>query len=227
MAVASCASFMLVMALPARLRVRDNGAVYAVTTTAAHHGVESFLVRVEARLTPGSLPQFLIVGLPDAAVREGAERVRAAIRTTIDAFPDGRCVLNLSPAWRRKAGSAFDLAIAMALLAAAGQCQAEAIRDVVFIGELGLDGALRLVSGSLPAAIAAGRKRRARMVLPGSVQIRAHRKLRRCVPAPNTTHIVASLLGRHLPTAYYQAAIAANFAAAGGFESRGATPNAL
>ncbi|HYC57726.1 MAG TPA: YifB family Mg chelatase-like AAA ATPase [Candidatus Binatia bacterium] len=137
-----------------------------MTTTAAHHGVDSFLVRVEARITANTLPQFIIVGLPDAAVREGAERVRAAIRASTDSFPNGRCVVNLSPAWRRKAGSAFDLAIAMAILAAQGLCPQDAVKRAVFIGELGLDGSLRPVSGSLPAAIAAGRKKRERMVVP-------------------------------------------------------------
>jgi len=147
---------------------RDEDTVYAATTTAAHHGVDSFLVRVEARITTGSLPQFIIVGLPDAAVREGAERVRAAIRATTGAFPQGRCVVNLSPAWRRKAGSAFDLAIAMAILAADKKCPASALARSVFIGELGLNGGLRRISGSLPAAIAAGRAGRERLVLPSA-----------------------------------------------------------
>jgi magnesium chelatase family protein len=138
--------------------------VYAVTRTAAHQGVDSYLVQVEATVTPG-LPAFLIVGLPDAAVREGAERVRAAYRDAFSAFPAERCAVNLSPASRRKAGSGFDLAIAMALAAAGGKLEADAVAKAVFFAELGLDGTLRPVSGALPAAIAAGRHGPRRIVV--------------------------------------------------------------
>jgi len=138
--------------------------VYAVTRTAAHQGVDSYLVQVEASISSG-LPLFLIVGLPDAAVREGAERVRSAVRDALDAFPSSRCAVNLSPASRRKAGSGFDLAIAMALAAADGKCPAAIIESAVFLAELGLDGTLRPVGGALPAAIAAARDGPRRLVV--------------------------------------------------------------
>ncbi|MFN2424916.1 MAG: YifB family Mg chelatase-like AAA ATPase [Candidatus Binatia bacterium] len=138
--------------------------MYAVTRTAAHQGVDSYLVQVEASISPG-LPHFLIVGLPDAAVREGAERVRSAVREALEAFPSSRCAVNLSPASRRKAGSGFDLAIAMALAAADGKCPARAIESAVFLAELGLDGTLRPVGGALPAAIAAARDGPRRLVV--------------------------------------------------------------
>lgn len=138
----------------------------AHTWTCAHEGVESRLVRVEARITKG-LPKLLIVGLPDAAVREGKERVRAAIGAATGESSGGeRVVVNLSPASMRKGGAAFDLAVAMALLGARGRCCAESLARAVFIGELGLDGMLRSVPGALPAALAAARAGRRRIVVP-------------------------------------------------------------
>lgn len=136
----------------------------AETRTCAHEGVDTYVVCVEARVTKG-LPQLVIVGLPDAAVREGRERVRAAIRSTVEGFPLGRVVVNLSPASRRKGGASFDLAIAMALLGAAGLCNRGMLDNVVFAGELGLDGTLRSVAGALPTAIATRRAGIARLVV--------------------------------------------------------------
>jgi magnesium chelatase family protein len=138
--------------------------VYAVTRTAAHQGVDSYLVQVEASVTSG-IPHFVIVGLPDAAVREGTERVRAAFRETFGSFSGDRCTVNLSPASRRKAGTSFDLAIAMALAAADGKCAPELVASAVFLAEIGLDGTLRPVAGALPAAIAAARGGRKRLVV--------------------------------------------------------------
>jgi magnesium chelatase family protein len=152
------------LSLTPRRRSRDNAGVYAVTRTAAHHGVDSYLVQVEASIASG-LPAFVIVGLPDAAVREGAERVRAAVRDALDTFPVSRCSVNLSPASRRKAGSGFDLAIAMAVAAADAKCPAAPLRSAVFLAELGLDGTLRPVGGALPAAIAAARGGARRLVV--------------------------------------------------------------
>lgn len=137
----------------------------ATTTTCAHEGVDSYLVCVEARLTKG-LPNLVVVGLPDAAVREGRERVRSAIRACLPDFPVRRGLVNLSPASRRKAGAAFDLAIAMALIAAAGATQGARLADTALLGELGLDGGLRPVRGVLPAAVEAARRGLRRIVVP-------------------------------------------------------------
>ena len=150
--------------LTARPPLRDKRCVYAVTRTAAHQGIESYLVQVEASIAAG-LPHFVIVGLPDAAVREGAERVRAAVREALGAFPAARCAVNLSPASRRKAGSGFDLAIAMAIAAANGSCEPAQAAGAVFLAELGLDGSLRPVEGALPAAMAAARSGPGRIVV--------------------------------------------------------------
>jgi magnesium chelatase family protein len=139
--------------------------VLATTNTCAHAGVSSYVVRVEARLTTG-LPQLVVVGLPDAAVREGRERVRSAIRATSETFPLGRVVVNLSPASRPKGGASFDLAIAMALMGAAGLCELERLSRTVFVGELGLDGRVHTVPGILPAALAAAHAGHERIVVP-------------------------------------------------------------
>jgi magnesium chelatase family protein len=138
------------------------GAAY----TCAHQGVDSYLVRVEARITR-SLPSFVIVGLADCAVREGKERVRSAVRPYLpEQAANGRIVVNLSPAWRRKAGSGYDLAIAAALLAAAGAVPDAVLRSAVLLGELGLDGRLRGVAGTLPAVLEARRRGYAQAVVP-------------------------------------------------------------
>jgi magnesium chelatase family protein len=141
--------------------------VVATAYTCAHEGVDSYVVRAEARVTQG-LPRFSIVGLPDAAVREGTERVRSAIRATSakDVLGGRRIIVNLSPASRRKGGAAFDLAVAMALLGAAKIGDISPSHDTVFLGELGLDGSLRSVPGALPAAMAAARDGRKRLVVP-------------------------------------------------------------
>ena len=142
--------------------------VLAHTYTCAHEGVETRLVRVEARVTRG-LPQLIIVGLADAAVREGKERVRSAIRAATGESPGSeRIVVNLSPASMRKGGAAFDLAIAMALLGARGVCDPERLASTVYAGELGLDGTVRPVPGTLPAALAASRAGKSRIVVPDS-----------------------------------------------------------
>ena len=114
-------------------------------------------MRVEVDLTTG-IPAFRTVGLPDTSVREAKERVRAAIVNSGFVFPDGKITVNLSPADVRKRGSAFDLALAVGLLAAnEGIKPAIALDDVLLLGELGLDGNLREVRGVLPIAFEAKR----------------------------------------------------------------------
>lgn len=119
--------------------------------TAALSGVDSYLVRVEVSLSPG-LPAFAVVGLAESAVREGRERVGAALRNTGFPLPPRRITVNLAPADVRKEGSAFDLPLAVGLLAASGHVDPERFEGVAFLGELGLDGALSPVRGVLPVA---------------------------------------------------------------------------
>lgn len=131
--------------------------VYSCATV----GLEGVLVEVEVDSGPGGQPGVVIVGLPDAAVQESRERVRAAIRNSGARFPLGKVTVNLAPADIRKEGPAYDLPIALGVLLASNNVFAE-IDDAVFIGELSLDGSLRHTNGILPmVALAAslGKKR--------------------------------------------------------------------
>ena len=123
----------------------------AQVLTAALRGVDSYLVQVEVNLAPG-LPAFAVVGLAQGAVREGRERVGAALRNTGYPLPPRRITVNLAPADVRKEGSAFDLPVAVGLLAAAGHVDLLRVEGTAFLGELGLDGSLRPVRGVLPVA---------------------------------------------------------------------------
>src|SRR6185436_14373803 len=124
-----------------------------------------YLVEVEVDLANG-LPSFTTVGLPQGAVREGKERVTGALTNSGFEFPLKRTTCNLAPADVPKAGSGFDLAIALGILAASGQIRSESLEGVVFLGELGLQGDLRPVRGALPMALAAHRAQARTLVLP-------------------------------------------------------------
>src|SRR4028118_198169 len=140
----------------------------AVITSSAILGVDACEVRVEGDVVPaGGVPQFTIVGLPDAAVQESRERVRAAIKNSGLSFPgDKKILVNLAPADTRKAGPSFDLPIAVGLLCATGQINEAALVNTLLVGELGLDGTVRPVTGILPIAIWAKQNHRNRMVVP-------------------------------------------------------------
>ncbi len=127
-------------------------------------GVGGFEVDVEVYISNG-LPGFEIVGLPDAAVREARERVRAAIKNSGFRFPPSRLTVNLAPADRRKAGTLYDLPILIGILAAQREIEAPG-EDCAFLGELALDGTLRPVPGALPMAIAAERAGVKKLYLP-------------------------------------------------------------
>lgn len=121
------------------------------TNTGAVSGIGAVMVTVEVSITGGGLGLFL-VGLPDNAVKESEQRVRAAFENSGYRMTVRKCVVNLAPADLRKEGSGFDLPIAVAILAATEQLSAEALEDVVFVGELSLDGSIRGVKGVLPVA---------------------------------------------------------------------------
>ncbi|MEZ5752789.1 MAG: YifB family Mg chelatase-like AAA ATPase [Paracoccaceae bacterium] len=122
--------------------------------TVAFDGIEARIVEAQCVLAPG-IPAFHLVGLPDKAVSESRERVRAALSSLSIALPPRRITVNLSPADLPKEGSHFDLPIALSLLAAMGVIPHEEVDATVSLGELALDGALVAVSGALPAAMAA------------------------------------------------------------------------
>ena len=127
--------------------------------TVAFEGIEARMVEVQCAVTPG-VPAFSLVGLPDKAVSEAKERVRAALTSMSIALPSKRITVNLSPADLPKEGSHFDLPIALALMAALEILPADAVEGTVALGELSLDGTLVPVIGALPAALAAAEEGR-------------------------------------------------------------------
>ena len=138
---------------------------YAKVLSVGLAGVAGHLVEVEADLAPG-LPAVIISGLPDTALHEARDRVRAAIVNSGQKWPNRRITLNLLPATLPKYGSAFDLAIAVAVLAGSGELPPVALDATVVLGELGLDGAVRPVRGTLPMVAAAARAGHTRVVVP-------------------------------------------------------------
>jgi len=139
--------------------------VLASVATFALEGVDSRKVTVEADLRRG-LPVFTVVGLPDAAVREARERVRAALLNSELEFPLQRLTAHLAPADLRKAGPSFDLALAAAVLAASGQVPPESLARCALCGELSLGGGLRPVRGTLAVAFGARAAGVERLIVP-------------------------------------------------------------
>lgn len=137
----------------------------ARTRSIALVGLAGSVVEVEADLS-SQLPAFVIIGLPDAALGEARERVRSAATNAGCPLPSRRLTVNLSPAALPKQGSGFDLAIAMACLAAAGTIDPISVERFVHLGELGLDGRLRPTHGILPAVLAAARAGLERVMVP-------------------------------------------------------------
>ena len=127
-------------------------------------GLTVYEIEVEVDAA-GGLPDWNIVGLPDTAVKESKERVRTAIKNSGFDFPPRRIVVNLAPAHIKKEGPSFDLPIALAILAATNQIDPEKIKEIVAIGELGLDGKLRKVNGILPISLFLANEQK-KLVLP-------------------------------------------------------------
>ncbi len=123
--------------------------------TVAFQGIDCLEVDAEVQLGVPGLPSFTVVGLPDKAVGESRERVRAALVAIGLALPPGRITINLAPADLLKEGSHFDLPIALGMLVEMGVLPGEELAQYTVLGELGLDGRINAVSGVLPAAIAA------------------------------------------------------------------------
>lgn len=140
---------------------------YARVTCVGLVGVTGHLVQVEADLSNG-LPAVVLTGLPDTALHEARDRVRAAIVNSGQSWPNRRITVNLLPATLPKHGSGFDMAIACALLAGAGELPLAALEGVAVMGELGLDGAVRPIRGILPMVAAAARAGITRVVVPAA-----------------------------------------------------------
>jgi magnesium chelatase family protein len=139
--------------------------VLAKVISAAVLGVEAFEVQVEVDIA-GGLPAVMVVGLPDTAVQESRERVRAAVKNAGYTFPASRIIINLAPADVRKEGPAFDLPIALALLAAQGVISQKSLQNIVVSGELALDGQIRAVRGAINIGLYAAQAKISRILVP-------------------------------------------------------------
>lgn len=136
----------------------------AVTYTRAMIGIQAPCVTIEAHISNG-LPALTLVGLPETTVKEARDRVRSALLNARFTFPAKRITVNLAPADLPKEGGRYDLPIALSILAASEQICGKALGRYEFLGELGLSGTLRAVTGAIPAAIAAGKAGR-QLILP-------------------------------------------------------------
>jgi magnesium chelatase family protein len=125
-----------------------------ITQSVALLGLDGSVVTIEVDIADG-IPMYSLLGLPDAALSESRDRVRAALINTNENWPNRKVTVSLSPAWLPKSGSSFDLSIALAILIAQGSISQEPLADVLVLGELALDGKIRPVRGVLPALIAA------------------------------------------------------------------------
>lgn len=125
--------------------------MFASISSAVLFGARGHPVTVEVHVGSG-LPGFHVVGLPDESIRESRDRVRAAVMSSEATWPNDKITVNLAPSQQRKSGSGLDLAIALGVLVASGQIPLDAVREMAFIGELGLDGSVRAVPGVAPMA---------------------------------------------------------------------------
>ena len=128
-------------------------------------GIDAYIVEVEADISQ-QLPSFATVGLPDGAVKEAKERVAAAIKNSDFIYPNKKITINLAPADIRKEGSAFDLPMAVGILAATGQILRDRFDDFVMVGELSLDGTLKPVPGILPIALQIAKTEKRALIVP-------------------------------------------------------------
>src|SRR5947199_9824970 len=133
--------------------------------SAAGCGVDAYEVEVEVNGAGGD-PVIVIVGLPDAAVKESRDRVTTAIANSGYYWPRGRTTINLAPADVKKEGPSFDLPIALGMLAASEQLESDQLENFVVIGELALTGAVRMVKGVLPIALRARADGKAGLLVP-------------------------------------------------------------
>src|SRR6266550_9212387 len=138
------------------------------TQSAAVYGIDANIIEVEVDVSPARAAEdnFQTVGLPDAAVRESRQRIRAALKNCGYDIPPTQITINLAPADMKKEGSGFDLPMAMGIVGAYGGLTKTDLSDCLFVGELSLDGGVRSVRGALPIAIEARGRKISRMVVP-------------------------------------------------------------
>lgn len=158
----------------------------AIVYSRASMGVQAPLVTIEVHLSNGK-PGFTLVGLPEKTVKEAQDRVRSALLNAQFKYPPKRITVNLAPADLPKEGGRFDLPIALGILAASGQINADKLRNIEFLGELALTGNLRAVQGVIPAILAAKQTRRQMLVS-------AHNANEAALIADQNTYCATSLL---------------------------------
>jgi len=139
--------------------------MFSKVLSSSTFGIDAFIVEVETHYEK-QLPAFIIVGLPDSAVKESRERVTASIKNSGFDFPLKKITVNLAPADVKKEGSSFDLPIAIGLLAAAEQIKIENLEDYIILGELSLDGSLRKIKGALSITVEAKKQGIKNIILP-------------------------------------------------------------
>lgn len=137
----------------------------SIIETMALHGLDGYLVEVQVDVSPG-MPNWDVVGLPDASVKEAKERVRTAIRNSGFEFQSRKIVVNLAPANTKKEGSLFDLPIAVGILMNFGYIKRQFLNKTIFVGELSLDGKINKAKGILPICIEAKKMGIRRIILP-------------------------------------------------------------
>ncbi|MBD3234936.1 MAG: YifB family Mg chelatase-like AAA ATPase [candidate division Zixibacteria bacterium] len=137
----------------------------SIVHSSAVVGIDAYIVGVETDISP-QLPAFTTVGLPETAVKESKDRVKAAIRNSGFYFPSKKITVNLAPADIKKMGTAFDLPMAVGILAATGQIRRDDFDEFVFLGELSLDGKLREINGVLPMAMKLREDRSKKLIVP-------------------------------------------------------------
>lgn len=148
-------------------KFKEKLPMLAKVLSSAVLGIDGYIVEVEVDIS-GGLPSFSTVGLPDGAVKESKDRVKAAIKNSGYEFPPRRITVNLAPADVKKEGSAFDLPIALGILSAQGIVPPNPLRDYLFLGELSLDGGIKPIRGGLPVALEAKEVGLRGIVLPGA-----------------------------------------------------------
>lgn len=189
-----------------RANIVAKNAMLAKVISCALVGLEGSLIEVEVDISSG-LPAFTIVGLPDTAVQEARERVRAAIRNSGYSFPLKRIVVNLAPADLKKAGPAYDLPIAVGILISSGQLEVD-ISGTLFLGELSLDGSLRHTRGILPMVALAHQKGMDDVIVPDSDAKEASLiENVKALPFTSLTHLTRYLVGEVGPSEYIPAAV--------------------
>jgi magnesium chelatase family protein len=172
--------------------------VLATVLSSAVHGVDALLVEVEVDIGSG-MPRMDVVGLPEGAVKESKDRVRAALKNSGYEFPARRITINLAPADIKKEGSAYDLPIGLGILAATGQLPAGKLREYSTLGELSLDGRVKPVRGALPiAATASAQGLRGLLLPPQNAQEAAVVKGIDIIPVSTLSEAFEFLLGERV-----------------------------